>query len=272
MIKITVKTILAALVAVAAVAGMTGCSTKPGGNGTPTKSPAPSARPVTIAAPPSADLDKVTVRLTGPVGEQLAVYAFSSGWSKKAPSCTTTSDPVQSVTIGDTGTETIRVSLDHAGVWWWVVASTAHGTTTKCGAVSTVAKTAPSYSFGGPNIPTDSLNGYEGTLPAGKPVKLWVESDIDAPTPLGKGWPVTVKWIGPFSSTPEARAGCRQAKSRTAISRTGTATAEEPGGELSMTPKQPGVYAITASTPESQWNAASDTGCNDDTPLLVVVK
>lgn len=261
------KMIVATLLAAAVAIGASGCNAGPS-DADP--SPTPSSRPVTIAAPPSANPDQVALRLTGPVGEELDVYAFSSGWSKKAPGCTETGDPVRSVKIGNSGAETVKVSLDSAGVWWWVVASVTHGTTSKCGAVSTTVKTAPEFAFGGPNSPTESLNGYEGELPAGEPVKFWVVSDSEAPKPVGDGWPVTVRWIGPFGSTPEARAGCQNADDQTAITEDGTATPDEPGQEFSVTPKEPGVYAVTASTPESDWNAAVTTGCDDSTPLLVV--
>lgn len=261
-----------ALILVTVLTALTGCSSSGGGE-TAKKSDTPTPKTVKIAAPKSADVGKTQVRVSGPPGTKVDIYGYNSGWKKK-PKCTgvSGSDPLRSVKLDSTGKETLDVPVKHAGVWWWVVSATKKGLTSECGDVSTIAKNKPEFVFGGPNSPRKPLTAEVAQLPAGKPATIWVQSDITAPDPVGKkGWPVTVRWYGPYTSIPEARAGCHNKKDAPiAVNKKATAKHTEPGGKLTVTPKKTGVYTVIASTPETKWNAAASSGCNDNTPLIEV--
>lgn len=258
----------AAAAAVLILVGAAGCSPGAGGaEQTATPSP-PAQDQVTIAAPPTVDSTEVQLNVTGPLGSQVDIYAYSSEWSLSAPACTSTDDPIRSVDLSSSPA-TVKVSVASPGVWWWVAASTADGgVTTKCGAVSTLARAKPDVALAGPR-PIDGLNGYSANVPAGKPFRFYVVTDTPAPKPLsGAAWPVEAVWVGPFSSAPEARsAPCESTEA--ALRAKGQAVPDKPA-ELSVTPTKPGVYRVVATASESRWNVADSTGCDDSTPYLVV--
>lgn len=237
------------------------------------KTPTPAAKPVTIAAPPSADVSEVRVTVTGPVGDTIDIYAFDGGWDKnKKPTCTETGDPIRSVQITAEGKETISIGVGHPGVWWWVVSSAKQGVTSKCGTSSTVATYQPAFGFGGPYTPTNDLSSYMDKIEIGEPFEYWVIADSDAPADA-KGWPVTVKWLGPYSSTPEARTGCQSQNPPVGATSKGIATKGDSGGggggKFTVTLPEPGVYAVVASTPETDWSAPVTTPCDELAPFLV---
>lgn len=270
-IRMNPTKIAAGVIAAVMVAAMTACGAV-GSQAHPSPTPTVN-RPVSIAAPPSADLANVQVKVTGNAGDTVDVYAFSGGWSVKTPpDCTSTDNPTRSVTLGVTGEDTVQVSLGHPGLWWWVVASTKENVVSKCGGVSTIATYQPSFFFAGPTNSVDGLNTYQATLPVGKPITYYVKADAAAPD-SEQGWPVTVKWLGPFDSGPAARTGCASPSSPVGATSTGRALASKPGGggggKFSVTLPKPGAYAIVATTPATKWSPTVTTACDDQTPYLI---
>lgn len=267
----SIKIIIGVILSAALITATSACAAS---SGKAKSSPSPTVvkKPVTIAAPQSADIDNVRVKVTGTAGDTLDVYAIDGGWKKTAPSsCTDTSEPTRSVRLGQDGTDTVTISVDHPGVWWWVVSSVKDNVTSKCGKVSTIATYQTNLTFSGPNSPTNALNAYTGDIKVGTKFSYWVSADADPPAGE-KGWPVTVKWIGPFNSGPEARTGCAKHTPVGAVS-TGKATAQDPGlgggGKFDVVLHKPGVYALVASSPGSEWTAPVTTACDDSTPYLV---
>lgn len=260
----------------AAVAITAGCSGGSAKSGHDTKS---EHHKVTISAPRVVkNAGKVPVKVTGPKGANLEIYGYSSDWSKKQPTCASSDDPVETVQLDSGGTKTVQVDPEKAGRWWWVITDTKHkGKTSKCGASSTLIKTKSDFTFTGPESPTDALNGVMHHLPRNKPVHFWVNTESDPPDPMHKGWPVTVKWLGPYNSTPEAKNSCKtDAKKPAKLSTSGHVTKARGGIEYSqsskfkVTPKKAGVYAVVATSPTTKWTAAATTGCGDTAPYLVV--
>lgn len=262
------KIIIGTAVAVV-VASLAACTP---GNPDGQKTPSPAAKPVTIAAPPSADVSEVQVTVTGPVGDTIDIYAFYGGWDKdKKPTCTETDTKVRSVELAAESTQTVSLSVEKAGVWWWVVTSASQGVTSKCGASSTIATYQPEFGFGGPDSPIDSLNSYTGKIEVGKPFTYWVQANSDAPGDA-EGWQVTVKWLGPYASVPEAQTGCRGQNPPVGATSEGVATRSDSGGgggEFTVTLPEPGVYAVVASTPETEFSPPVTTPCDEFAPFLV---
>lgn len=261
------------LLMVAAVA-LAACT--PPGDAAPTPTDSPSARPVTISAPEKAKASDVTVKVTGTPGESLDVYAFDGGWNTKTPpDCTEIDEPERSVQVGAEGTSEVRVSVG-PGIWWWVVASQSRGITSECGAVTTTVTYGNDmdFTFSGPDSPSDSLNAYQGTFEVGEPISFWVTATRGAPKDA-RGWPITVDWLGPFDSVPEASAGCQNDNAPVGASTEGIAPSDRQehissdDTKLEVTLPEPGVYAVMASTPATEWNDPISTPCDNTTPILV---
>lgn len=263
---------LTALVALFVLASLTACSPAQQ-TAAPTTSHPPGVR---LSTPPASDSNQVNVVVESyglPAGTKVSLFAYGDGWSTAPPATCTGTDPITTAIITKDGPTTVPATLPGPGVWSWVLAAPDH--TTPCGAESpqTLVKIKTTVSLGaiGGRDIYQSLDEWSNPIPTARPFAFNVivgTGPVPATPP--QPWNISVKWYGPFSGEPEAiSAGCTE---NAPVALTASATATEPSKltAVSVTPTEPGLYRVVAETAGTAQVLAGSSGCDDDSPFLVV--
>lgn len=248
------------------VAGCSAGGGKSGDEPSPTRAPG-----IRLSAPPVADSRQVTVVVDAagiPKGAQGSLYAYGGTWDPAVPSCSG-NDPIATFDIVE-GPSPVVVSLPRSGIYTWVLA--APGYSTKCDAKSqTVLRDKLRISLGQKGGGgTTGLNALKAPLVVGKP---FVFSVLISGNPSPR-FPLAAKisWYGPFPDAPSAvAAGCGEG---VPIGLTETVKIDSKDADneydVTVTPKSPGVYRVLAAVEETADSVATDSGCDDNAPFLLV--
>lgn len=259
---------------------LVGCSTTPQAPETPSPEPSTSGPFVSLHAPETATADAsvdLVIDSTGHDGTEAQLYVFRSDFGAE-PNCSDTGVRPSVVKLMG-GPQQVSIETSRAGDMYLVL--TADGVQTSCGDTKIRALINPMPEVG---------PGCEGegatyncptkwpTYKAGTEFTYRVQSAVP---PEGVPLPVTVSWVGPFGSAPEAQASpCKDTpvESTDALEllragEVGTgATVNGDAAESAQSKKKlaaPGVYRVMMSVAATEYTAGSEPSC-EDAPLVTV--
>lgn len=241
---------------------LSGC----GGPSTPEQTEAP-LQPV-LSVPTTSQGGSATLAVySGDLekGTKVDVYAFPLGWETTETDCTDTKAEKREVIVSNKGTEQNITFQVESGVTAFVLAGP--GFSTPCNAKDshTVQK----------NLVNMSVSTPKDSIATGKDAGLSIETRDYYADEGAQAMDASVKALGPWKTIPEASAAeCEGAP----VAQTKTVKIEPiDKGNLranfpfKMTFKEPGVYRLVSSTPETERTAAFES-CAGGAERLLVIK
>lgn len=257
---------------VAAVLLLSACSAEPEPSETPTVDPH-----VTLSAPEtvvSRSKAELVIDSAGHDGQTAQLYLFREDFDETSTCSDTSVRPVSVELRG--GPQQVIIETGQPGDLWIVL--TGETFETKCGEIksraliNTLAEIGPACTTeGGYNCPS-SWPSYS----AGEEVKYRVSSAV----PPSGSVELTIQWVGPFGSAPEAQASPCSVEpvvfaDEVELAYDPDSTGATSGGDplssqtIERVVPEPGVYRLLLSADETEFTAAYASDCVT-APLLTV--
>lgn len=240
---------------------LSGC----GGPSTPEQTEAP--RQPVLSVPTTSKGGSATLAVySGDLekGTKVDVYAFPLGWENNETDCTDAGAEKRELTVRSTGTEQNVTFQIESGVTAFVLAGPGFSTPCNAKESRTVQK----------NLVNISVSTPKDAASTGKEAGLSVSTRDYYADEGARGMDASVKALGPWPTIPEASAaGCEGAplaqSAKVALKPIdkGSLKANFP---FKMTFKEPGVYRLVSSVPETERTAAFDSCISGEERLLVV--
>ncbi len=253
---------------------LSGCGPSAPDTDTPSLSAIPVAPHVTLSVPPTAnegDPIDVVITSTGHDGEQAKLYAFPADYDYTTDCTDLTVDHILITLAGGRQTVTTRPHEEGSDLFWVL---TGNGISTECGSIKTriLSKIVVTWT----DFTTGTINHQNG--PIDNQVDILYTNlgeyrmAAGLPAPMTSLNNVSIAWIGPFATAPEAHSTpCPiEPVAHTETFTLTTQSARASQSELTPVPAlERGIYRILITAPATEYSMAQVPVCEDATLVVI---